>query len=81
MKNDLRVRCVQSLFLLAATILFMIALSVCGKIFFSLLLWLLGDGFNTTWQDVLHGAKLGLYGGSIRGIGLALFRLFKVKGF
>ena len=78
MKNDLRVRCVQSLFLLAATILFMIALSVCGKIFFSLLLWLLGDGFNTTWQDVLHGAKLGLYGGSI---GLALFRLFKVKGF
>lgn len=81
MKNDLRVRCVQFLFLLAATILFMIALSVCGKIFFSLLLWLLGDGFNTTWQDVLHGAKLGLYGGSIGGIGLALFRLFKVKGF
>lgn len=81
MKNDLRVRCVQSLFLLAATVLFMIALSVCGKIFFSLLLWLLGDGFNTTWQDVLHGAKLGLYGGSIGGIGLALFRLFKVKGF
>lgn len=81
MKNDPRVRCVQSLFLLAATILFMIALSVCGKIFFSLLLWLLGDGFNTTWQDVLHGAKLGLYGGSIGGIGLALFRLFKVKGF
>ncbi|WP_142296411.1 hypothetical protein [Klebsiella variicola] len=81
MKNDLRVRCVQSLFLLAATILFMIALSVCGKIFFSLLLWLLGDGFNTTWQDVLHRAKLGLYGGSIGGIGLALFRLFKVKGF
>ena len=81
MKNDLRVRCVQSLFLLAATILFMIALSVCGKIFFSLLLWLLGDGFNTTWQDVLHGAKLGIYGGSIGGIGLALFRLFKVKGF
>ena len=81
MKNDLRVRCVQSLFLLAATILFIIALSVCGKIFFSLLLWLLGDGFNTTWQDVLHGAKLGLYGGSIGGIGLALFRLFKVKGF
>ena len=81
MKNDLRVRCVQSLFLLAATILFMIALSVCGKIFFSLLLWQLGDGFNTTWQDVLHGAKLGLYGGSIGGIGLALFRLFKVKGF
>lgn len=78
MKNDLRVRCVQSLFLLVATILFMIALSVCG---FSLLLWLLGDGFNTTWQDVLHGAKLGLYGGSIGGIGLALFRLFKVKGF
>jgi len=59
----------------------MIALSVCGKIFFSLLLWLLGDGFNTTWQDVLHGAKLGRYGGSIGGIGLALFRLFKVKGF
>ncbi|HCB1227397.1 hypothetical protein AAHV29_19600 [Klebsiella variicola subsp. variicola] len=81
MKNDLRVRCVQSLFLLVATILFMIALSVCGKIFFSLLLCLLGDGFNTTWQDVLHGAKLGLYGGSIGGIGLALFRLFKVKGF
>ena len=81
MKNDLRVRCVQSLFLLAATILFMIALSVCGKIFFSLLLWLLGDGFNIIWQVVLHGAKLGLYGGSIGGIGLALFRLFKVKGF
>lgn len=34
MTNDLRVRCVQSLFLLVATILFMIALSVCGKIFF-----------------------------------------------
>lgn len=81
MNNDLRVRCVQSLFILVATILFMIALSVCGKFFFSLLLWLLGDGFNTTWQDVLHGAKLGLYGGSIGGIGLALFRLFKVKGF
>ncbi len=61
MKNDLRVRCVQSLFILVATILFMIALSVCGKLFFSLLLWLLGDGFNATWQDVLHGAKLGLY--------------------
>ncbi|ENZ8419651.1 hypothetical protein L1C56_16310 [Klebsiella pneumoniae] len=81
MKNDLRVRCVQSLFILVATILFMIALSVCGKLFFSLLLWLLGDGFNATWQDVLHGAKLGLYGGSIGGIGLALFRLFKVKEF
>ena len=78
MKNDLRVRCVQSLFLLAATILFIICMR---KDFFSLLLWLLGDGFNTTWQDVLHGAKLGLYGGSIGGIGLALFRLFKVKGF
>lgn len=47
------------------------------KAFFSLLLWLLGDGFNATWQDVLHGAKLGLYGGSIGGIGLALFRLLK----
>ena len=81
MKNDLRVRCIQSLFILFATILFMIALSVCGKLFFALLLWLLGDGFNTTWQDVFHGAKLGLYGGSIGGIGLALFRLFKVKGF
>jgi hypothetical protein len=81
MKNDLRVRCVQSLFILVATILFMITLSVCGKLFFALLLWLLGDGFNTTWQDVLHGAKLGLYGGSIGGIGLSLFRLFKVKGF
>ena len=81
MKNDLRVRYVQSLFILVATILFMIALSVCGKLFFSFLLWLLGDGFNATWQDVLHGAKLGLYCGSIGGIGLALFRLFKVKGF
>ncbi|QHM77413.1 hypothetical protein C7M52_03412 [Mixta theicola] len=59
MKNDLRVRCVQSLFILVATILFMIALSVFGKLFFALLLWLLGDGFNTTWQDVLHGAIQG----------------------
>ena len=81
MKNDLRTRCAQSLFILITTILFMIVLSVCGSIFFSLLLWLLGDGFNTTWRDVLHGAKLGLYGGGIGGLGLALFRFFKVKGF
>lgn len=81
MKNNVRVRCVQSLFILVATILFIITLSVCGKLFFSLILWLLGDGFNTTWQDVLHGAKLGLYGGSIGGIGLALLHLFKVTGF
>lgn len=80
MKNDL-LRIFQSLFILAATVLFMIALSVCGKIFFSLLLWLLGDGFNSTWQDILHGAKIGLYGGGIGGIGLALLHFFKVKGF
>jgi hypothetical protein len=46
-----------------------------------LLLWLLGDGFNTTWQDVLHGAKLGLYGGSIGGIDSHYSAFFKVKGF
>lgn len=81
MNNYLLIRCIRSLILLVATVLFMITLSVCGKLFFSLLLWLLEDRFDTTWQDVLHGAKLGLYGGGIGGIGLALLRFFKVKGF
>jgi len=81
MKSDLHFRIYQSLLILAATILFMVVLPVGGKIFFSLLLWLLGGEFNTTWQDILHGAKIGLYGGGIGGFGLALLHLFKVKGF
>jgi len=81
MKSDLHLRICQASFILAATVFFMIILSVCGKFFFSLLFWLLGYGFNITWQDILHGAKIGLYGGGIGGIGLALLHFFKVKGF
>ncbi|MBA0169560.1 hypothetical protein [Pectobacterium sp. CFBP8739] len=81
MKNDFYVRSVQSLLILVVTILSMIALSVFGKLFFSSLSWLLGDEFNTSWKDILHMVKIGLYGGGIGGLGLALLHLFKVKGF
>jgi len=81
MKNDRHLRILKSLFILAATVLFMITLSVCGTLFFSLLLWFLGDGFHTNWQDIIHGAKIGFYGGGIGGVGLALLHFFKVKGF
>ncbi len=58
MKNDLRVRCVQSLFLFSCYDFIHDRIICMRKDFFSLLLWLLGDGFNTTWQDVLHWSEI-----------------------
>ncbi|MGA7509063.1 MAG: hypothetical protein WBW72_12230 [Erwinia billingiae] len=52
MKNDLNLRVIQSLFNLVATVVFIIVVSVIGKVFFSLLLWLFGGGFVMTSQDV-----------------------------
>ncbi|WP_157868034.1 MULTISPECIES: hypothetical protein [Erwinia] len=52
MKNDLNLRVIQSLFNLVATVVFIIVVSVIGKVFFSLLLWLFGEGFVITSQDV-----------------------------
>lgn len=67
MENDLNLRVIQSLFILVSTVVFIIVVSVIGKIFFLLLVWLFGGGFVMTSQDVLHGIKIGSYTGGIGG--------------
>ncbi|RXX23803.1 hypothetical protein CWC43_19365 [Klebsiella aerogenes] len=52
-----------------------------GKIFFVTVLWILGDEFQLSWNDILQGIKIGSVGGGVLGIGIILSRLFKVEGF
>ncbi|MCZ4060802.1 hypothetical protein O3W44_19430 [Pantoea sp. LMR881] len=51
------------------------------KLFFAIILWLLTNEFELTWIEILRGVKIGGFGGAILGFGIALFRVFKVKGF
>ncbi|EPN2405436.1 hypothetical protein ACTWBM_003851 [Klebsiella aerogenes] len=52
-----------------------------AKIFFVTVLWILGDEFQLSWNDILQGIKIGSVGGGVLGIGIILSRLFKVEGF
>ena len=63
------------------TVLGVIATALLSRVFLSIILWFLSGNFDMSWNDVLHGIKLGFVGGSICGAGIVLFRLFKVKGF
>lgn len=51
------------------------------KLTFSVLEWLANDTFFLSWTEVLRSLKVGALGGGILGIGINLFRFFKVKGF
>jgi hypothetical protein len=51
------------------------------KLTFSVMAWLSGGDFNLPWDEVLRSIKIGGVGGGMLGIGIILFRLFKVKGF
>lgn len=51
------------------------------KLTFSALAWLLSGNFDLSWFEVLRSIKIGSIGGGILGIGIILFRFFKVKGF
>lgn len=51
------------------------------KLCFSIILWLLTDEFELTWNEVFRGVKIGGFGGAILGLGIVLLRAFKVKGF
>lgn len=55
--------------------------SCATKFTFSVMTWLSGDDFNLPWDEVLRSIKIGGVGGGMLGIGIILFRLFKVKGF
>lgn len=52
-----------------------------AKFFFVTVLWILGDEFQLSWNDILQGIKIGSVGGGVLGIGIILSRLFKVEGF
>ncbi|MEN4978858.1 hypothetical protein ABEI05_12135 [Erwinia billingiae] len=67
MKNDLNLRVIQSLFNLVATVVFIIFVSVIGKVFSHYYCGSLVEGFVMTSQDVLHGIKIGSYTGGVWG--------------
>lgn len=51
------------------------------KIFSVIILWLLTDEFELTWNEFFRGVKIGGFGGAILGLAIVLLRAFKVKGF
>ncbi|MEN4890615.1 hypothetical protein [Erwinia billingiae] len=81
MENDLNLRVIQSLFILVATVDFIIVVYVIGKFFSHNYGGSLGEGFVMTSQDVLHGIKIGSYTGGVGVAGLALLSFFKVIKF
>jgi len=81
MRGDIYGRGISSLLILVVVVFSMIVLCVGGEFFLSLLLWLLDDGFNLSWNEVLHATKVGAYGGGVGGVGIALLHFFQVKGF
>ncbi|EEC0711573.1 hypothetical protein JZQ46_004427 [Salmonella enterica subsp. enterica serovar Panama] len=51
------------------------------KLTFSVMAWLSDGNFNLPWDEVLRSIKIGGIGGGVLGIGIIMFRFFKVKGF
>jgi multisubunit Na+/H+ antiporter MnhB subunit len=76
-----RRKTILMLLIFIMTVLIVIATALLTRLFLSTILWFLSGNFDMSWNDVLHGIKLGFIGGSICGAGIILFRLFKVKGF
>ncbi|MCX5575268.1 hypothetical protein OSH03_15005 [Enterobacter sp. E-TC7] len=55
--------------------------SFAMKFTFSLLVWLSDGKFDLPLYEILRSIKIGSVGGGVLGIGIVLFRLFKLKGF
>ncbi|QCP60803.1 hypothetical protein [Pantoea sp. SO10] len=51
------------------------------KLCLPIILWLLTDEFELTWNEVSRGVKIGDFRGAALGIVIVLLRAFKVKGF
>lgn len=73
--------CMAMLLIVFLTMVCLIISLLMVRVFFSTVLWLMNGGFNMTLDDVYRGVKIGVVGGGISGVGIVLFRLFKVKGF
>lgn len=70
-----------SLYIFFGCLLSVIIAGLLVKLFFSIILWLLTNEFELTWNEVFRGVKIGGIGGAILGFGIVLLRAFKVKGF
>lgn len=77
----LKRECIVSFCIFFACILSVIIAGLLVKLFFATILWVLTAEFQLTWNEVLRGVKIGGVGGAILGVGIVLFRIFKVKGF
>ena len=67
MKNDLNLRVIQSLFNLVATVVFIIVVSVIGKVFFLITTLALWGRVCYHLAGCLHGIKVGSYTGGVGG--------------
>ncbi|WP_156484941.1 hypothetical protein [Erwinia sp. ErVv1] len=84
MINNKQLQCrkaVLMLLIFVMIVLGVIATALLGRLLLSTILWFLTGTFDMSWNDVLHGIKLGSVGGSICGAGIILARIFKIKGF
>lgn len=72
---------IASFFIFFVCMFSVIITGLLAKIFFVTVLWILGDEFQLSWNDILQGIKIGSVGGGVLGIGIILSRLFKVEGF
>lgn len=79
--DNLKKELALSLYIFFGCLLSVIIAGLLVKLCFSIILWILTDEFELTWNEVFLGIKIGGGGGAILGIGLVLLRAFKVKGF
>ncbi|ELY3904844.1 hypothetical protein SMX89_004276 [Klebsiella aerogenes] len=77
----LKRKMIASFFIFFVCMFSVIITGLLAKIFFVTVLWILGDEFQLSWNDILQGIKIGSVGGGVLGIGIILSRLFKVEGF
>jgi len=79
--NKLILSMLLSMLILCLVMLAAIAASLITKLFLSGIFWTLSGEFDMTLNDVWRITKMGIGGGGIIGIGIVLFRLFRVRGF
>jgi len=79
--NYLKRELALSFYIFLGCLVSVIIAGLLVKIFFIIILWLLTNEFELTWNEVFRGVKIGGFGGAILGFGIVLLRAFKVKGF
>ncbi|MEA9393608.1 hypothetical protein SJI19_24335 [Acerihabitans sp. TG2] len=80
-QNKLIINVLFSTCIICSIVFAVITASLITKVFFSFTSWMIRGEFDMGLNDVCHIIKLSVCGGGIMGVGMALFRLLKVKGF